>query len=1560
MRNLKVALAAACAVVVFGFANALADAPALLYWRGGTSALASESTNWATDPEGTVSERAPQNGDAIVLDATDKPMTWDLDDVTLASWTQTADYTGTVTFMTGPLHEGEREGLGVRHGVLSSDGKRRELIVTGDITLNGGTWTHAATPSLKNTDAAWTTGEGVFRLIARAGGDFVIGAGASIVARNGFRAEQGPGFARGADKDRMGAAHGGSGGNLTQSDKYPYQPLTYGSIRAPVTQGSGSACSGGGVIEVSAVREFTLDGSLDTSVIDSSNWYSGSGGSIFVKAATFRGGGSLKADTRTLGYCGGGGRIAVVLNGVGATFDGFTGTFSCIGNKAASHAGTVYKETPADREDGGVLEITGADITAISNARGHYTLLQAGEESLSFASIRLSKQVDLGIGPGAVVTTKELVSDGTKNMISLVGGTMVVPNDTTFSSISLRQQFETSVLTTTDGEAGTFAFANGVTFTVESDMSFAGTLRMLSGSKISQPANGNDDLGYRANFSADNFILDSGASVDVSTKGFSKAHGDGRPTDESKLSRAGSHGGLAMDVGSATTYGSITRPVTLGSGGLDGAGGGATHIRVKGKTVIDGTVTASGDVWYYGGAGGSIWIETGSLEGAQSGVIAADARFSGPSNTKADYCGGGGRVAVTLTDAGADFSKYLGVMRANGASQTYKSAKYAGGNGTVYLRKGGEAETDGTLLVDGQGCANADNYTDISSAVTETLVGNVVVTNNGNLRVRKGVELDVRKSLSNFSANAGGRVNGEPGDDDLAPGAVAFVDPTVESFVTGTNLFMCLKCAAPGKTVRFGSAADTWTGVVAGGILSIAGTETTPVYLRGLADGTAWLFDFHGKTSVAYADVKDSDASAGDKVSVDDTNINSGNNENWGFVGIKIGDTNVWYGTQGSSWSAAGNWSLERAPVDTDVIVISAEAACSPELAEALTLNRLEIAAGKSLTLNGFSLTVTNGVECLGAIVCTGSEVVTLDGNVTLKGFAAANSTLVLADTRSRTVDLGGQVFNLISMTGAEPTLSFSDGFSAFKLNITCTAAKSVVFVADRTVTAGEFFFSGIVGGEPALTLMSNASGEGWNLKVTGKGSGSGVIVRDSHAIGQQVFAYNPSTRGDNVTGWVFGISESTWIGGASGEWGNPENWSGNVVPGSDSCVHFTSDATVTLDVDDATAQILDVANCTLNLKGAKTLTVKTLLEILDGGTFCQAEAGNYVHVEGSAYVRSGGVWTHAKNGSGAADLGYGVKAQVDGNLTIDQNGKVTAFGCGYGVKLGPGAALSHHAIGASHGARMSISTSKTYDALACYGSMYRPNDLGSGGWYTAGGGRILLNVRGTLDVSGSIDASGPSGDWCNPSGGSVQLTCGELTGSGIVQANGANTKSNQPGCGGRVAVYQTVATDFSAFAAGTISAFGGVSDTTVGLEPFDNCGTVYLQSAGEEEGAGTVYIRNARTSICDNAKTGGVDLPVTNVCPDKVSAYRDTTFDLADGGVLFITRDVTIGELELVKPCRVNLNGHTLTIRSWQHKKCKGWPANWRTGIVYPGTDAAGNPGQIVWAPRPLTLIIR
>ena len=1531
----------------------------VLYWRGGTSASASDAANWENE-DGSAATLPPKSGDAVRFDKDSPSMTWDLDGVTLASWTQTADFTGTNTFLTGPVYEGEREGLGVRHGVLSADGKRRELVVTGDITLNGGTWTHKAAPSLKDTDAAWATGEGVYRLIARAGGNFTIGANAHVSADNaGFRKTQGIGYI----KDR-GASHGGTAFGYG-SGHSAFTDNVYGLVRTPVTHGSGGEGTngygsgpigaGGGAVELSADGAMILDGQVSASANTGVSYNSGAGGSVYLKAAQLTGSGSVSASSfaRDTG-AGAGGRIAFILTGAGATLDGFTGSVLCDGNSAGCHAGTIYKETPADRDEGGVLEIVGTGKLATGN-RGNYTLMLPNGEDLTFKRIVLTNKVMFAVGPGATVKTGELKTYSKDDYLIFAGGRLVVPNGEAFADVSLRNDFYASQIGTPEGAAGTNVLASGMTFIIDRGIAFDGTFYMLSGSKVTHTgADSSDSAHYRADFSAGGFVLENGATVDVTALGYPATQGPGRPVDDGKTDRSGSHGGLAHDVGSVRAYGSITRPTTLGSGGKNGKGGGATHITVSGHSVINGKILSGGQSsCRLAGAGGSVWLETGTLEGASTAEISANGGTDSASHEF--YSGAGGRIAVTLTDAGADFSQYKGKICAKGGVCSVLSGNvrtyYGAGDGTVYLRKGGEQENAGTLLVDGDvRCANTDNYTDISAVMTECTVGHVVITNGGNPYVRRGATLNVRESFVNASQRQGDRVNGEPSDGALPAGAIALVDNAVESTVKGTNVFMCLKCAVPGKTVRFGAVGDTYTKIDALGSLDIAGTAGEPVRLRGLAVDTPWLLELRGKANVTYADVRDSNATPGDKVAVDDTNDDSGNNFNWGFISIRPGDTNTWNGSRGTAFAMADNWSLGRAPVDTDVIVIPGTASCSPEITEPVALNRLEIADGVSLKLNGFSLTVTNGVNCQGAIVCAGSESLKLDGDVTIKHITAANSTLLLADTRSRSVNLAGQTFHAIAVTGSEPILTFTDGFSVSRMTLESDVARVIAFCSDRTVTVGEFSFTGLVNDQAALTLKGTSSGVRWRLNVTGKGAGNGVIVSDADAVGQTIYAYDPSVKGANVSGWVFGVSETTWIGGSSGSWSVPANWSGNAVPDENSCVHFTSDATVTLDVDDPTVQILDIANGTVSLQGAKTLTVVSLLEVLDGGTLSQEAADNEIHVQGAAFVRTGGVWTHALNG--ATDQGFGVKATVDGNFTIEAGGKVEGNLKGFNDSKGPGGQQY-----ASHGARYKA------ESKPSYGSMFRPTDLGSGGGYNppgaTGGGRIALTVGGTLEVNGSVEVGAKVVVYYPGSAGSILLTCGRLVGAGTICAQGGNrTSGGDAGCGGRVAVYLTEATDFADFlgSGGKIQAYGGVNNNVAGANPLSPCGTVYLQPKGVADRCGTVLVRNGGGAMT----TGGVDLPVTNRCDDAVKDYRSVTFDVAEGGTLYLTGDVTVKELELGANSRVNLNGHVLTIKSRAHKKGRGWPSNWSTAIVYPGADAAGNPGKIVWEPQGLMLFLR
>ncbi|KAH3880032.1 hypothetical protein DPMN_003944 [Dreissena polymorpha] len=122
----------------------------------------------------------------------------------------------------------------------------------------------------------------------------------------------------------QGATHAGSGVGNTKS--------VYGSVSSPITYGSNgfgattSSGRGGGQIKLSATNTITVDGTIDMSA-DAAG--SGSGGSIWLTAATITGDGFLYAN----GSGGGaGGRIATVASGSLS----FTGISQAPGSKASN------------------------------------------------------------------------------------------------------------------------------------------------------------------------------------------------------------------------------------------------------------------------------------------------------------------------------------------------------------------------------------------------------------------------------------------------------------------------------------------------------------------------------------------------------------------------------------------------------------------------------------------------------------------------------------------------------------------------------------------------------------------------------------------------------------------------------------------------------------------------------------------------------------------------------------------------------------------------------------------------------------------------------------------------------------------------------------------------------------------------------------------------------------------------------------------------------------------------------------------------------------------------
>jgi len=132
------------------------------------------------------------------------------------------------------------------------------------------------------------------------------------------------------------------------------------------------------------------------------------------------------------------------------------------------------------------------------------------------------------------------------------------------------------------------------------------------------------------------------------------------------------------------------------------------------------------------------------------------------------------------------------------------------------------------------------------------------------------------------------------------------------------------------------------------------------------------------------------------------------------------------------------------------------------------------------------------------------------------------------------------------------------------------------------------------------------------------------------------------------------------------------------------------------------------------------------------------------------------------------------------------------------------------------------------------YGSAEQPIDFGSGGSNSSsdkgggGGGKLRLIINNNLSLDGEISANGSNGKFTIPttsggSGGSVYITTNLLTGTGVIRANGGESRlGGAGGSGGRVAVYG----ERSSFS-GQIEAKGGQNSDNLYYNGQD--GTVYF-----------------------------------------------------------------------------------------------------------------------------------
>ncbi len=1515
-------------------------------WTGlGANAKASTADNW--EAEAGQDPAAPVAGDAVVFDATgrDHPCTWDLD-IPLASWTQDG-YTNVVTIQT----------------VYSSSGFDC-LEITGDVVLNSGIWTHTANSSAET-----------YRLRVDVGGDMTIGPNAAIdLSKKGYAVAKGPGYAG----STTGGAHGGQ-----STGSHGSESRCYGSIASPVNIGSGGSkyeSQGGGALRLTVAGVLTHNGSIRadgrTYLANGTlaTYYGAAGGSVWITAGSLTGAGSISASsgTQNNNYYGGGGRVSLVITDAGADFSAFTGEVkatSTYNGGYKANSGTVYYETAADGAGHGVVVVDGYNTSVDAN----YTDIILDDQDANFEPRRLeigrkarvritagtrkalclpegiiiTNTGTLLVGAGTMITNCPIIKglgSGTASLTLASGASLASKQSLVFNKISMTFNEGTSmtcsaflptnsVTVTVNGAADwdtpVVIFPTGCTLVDNAPLSINGSVILRSGAMVTHSANGvATDLRIQMDVSG-SLTVESGASIDTTDKGYPKAEGLGAALANS---RGANHGGRGL--GSSGTpngkvcYGSITRPTAFGSAVYTQPASGAIKIVCDGPITNNGVISSCGRCpnVQYTSSGGSVWLVAASLAG--NGYIQANAYGDSTKiprgNTSAtSNRSGGGRVAVWLTDSGADFSDFGGVISAWGCG----NKTYLGGAGTVYLKTGDQADNEGTLIIDNRYNATTVGDTEIGEYVTDAEVGSVILGLGARLRVIDEQTFTVRGSFS---------ITNSASTFTMEDGSTLVFAGTAPATVSGALSAAKVICQTPGKTIHFAAGSS----LSVSELLTMEGSAESPIVLDVAGGAGSWNLTLgpDAAQSVSHVAVSGSDASAGLEVVA--INSTGSGTVNWRFENVAAGETITWTGTESTTWAAAGNWDLGRAPISADLVVIPTGCQNQPELVAETSCAGLSVASGATLSLMGYDLSVTGDATIQGGLVASGSETLTFGGDVDFMGssFTEALSTVILNGSGGQDFNAGSTSFNVLDFSNTSADgIAFSG--TPFARNFSCAppVESAVTFANGASLSVSvSLTLKGAAAATP-LHLVPATAGGSWQIISTAPASVEYVAVSNSTAAANMIAARSSQNLGGN-TGWIFdGSHSTTWTGAVDGDFTVAGNWTAGVPDEDDEAV-IGAGATVSL-ASEAAIRSLVLDGGTLSVQGS--LAVAEAASLAEGAT---AILNGTMAVGGSVIMASGSTMTHT---TVTTSMQTGIDLVVGGELVVEEGAAITAKGTSTSNR---GRSIQDRGGGA-HGGRSWRSGSTAYNP--CYGSVYFPTNAGTRSEFDnkdlRGGGVLRLRVAGRLVLDGTADADGQDGniDYYSGSGGSVWITAGEIVGNGAISANGGGGGSCG-GAGGRIAIYLT--DEGSALGnSPSVTVVGGHSYSDGYKIPNGAPGTFYVETAADAPGCGTVRVANHPSA---SASTQYVDYPSTLNAADGDG--RDAVWRLSGYSFLYITRDAKIADvwLEGSKP-RIYLNGHTLRIRTTRHALGTNESAQ-----VIPG-GTAENPGKIIWF-NPTILLLK
>lgn len=558
-------------------------------------------------------------------------------------------------------------------------------------------------------------------------GDMTV-TGTINVNEKGFR--PGNGIGKGNNGNGAGGgAHGGGGGRgLSATGGLPYgsavQPVNYGSGGG--TDGTGLNKGAGGAIKITVGGTLTVSGTISSvggiSATGTNDVGSGAGGSIWITTATLSGAGTISANGGNGGTsgqlygAGGGGRIALYYS-----TDSFIGTLTAKSGGTTSStsviggAGTIYRET------GGVKTILLDNGSQVNN--DNYSNFESG---LLLDILNITNNAYLWIDVSHTATTINLT-----NSSKLTIGP---------SANCVYTTFNWGTPSTLMDRGGTFAALSGggaltvpATNTLIADTPRTYTSVTINGT-LTHSANSTAETYKLSHTSTGDYTISATGTINVDLKGYLPNNGPGKGSSGNGSGGGGygGEGGDGTSAGGGPTYGALTQPDNIGSGGgIDGSGlniggGGAIKLVVAGTLTINGPLSANGGTSFTGtsdvgsGSGGSIWLTAATLAG--NSTASANGGMGGSSG-QSSGSGGGGRIALYYT---TDSSSVVFTAKAGG---TNSPTWVIGAAGTIYRETTAGVKT---VLLDNGNQNNNDNFANLPTGQN---LDAVTITNKGSLKL---------------------------------------------------------------------------------------------------------------------------------------------------------------------------------------------------------------------------------------------------------------------------------------------------------------------------------------------------------------------------------------------------------------------------------------------------------------------------------------------------------------------------------------------------------------------------------------------------------------------------------------------------------------------------------------------------------------------------------------------------------------------------------------------------------------------------------------------------------